>query len=120
MQQIGAFELSDVLGRTTVEGQSTGRVDGHGSAIEYSLTGPGGLHLTLRDVRWASGERDVGATERHTSPETFDTLVGRLRLGVLSAGGGVAYVELRQARRRGTRASVFKARVCCTESDSLG
>jgi hypothetical protein len=106
--QLGPFSLAALDGEQMVDGETVSGVQSEGTARSYELTGAGGLRLRIQEVRWLNGERDVVAAERYDSPETFDTLIGRLRLAVLMRAGGY-YVELQQARRRGKRAQTFKA-----------
>jgi hypothetical protein len=108
MRQVGSFSLGDASAPAVSEGRTASGADCSGTARAYELTGPDGLHLTVRDTTWSNGERDVAASERHESPECFDTLIGRLRLSVQSHANA-QYVELQQARRRGTRAQTFRA-----------
>lgn len=70
-----------------------------GRATLYDVTGPHGLHLRIADTSWSNGERDVRVEERYDSPQTFDQLVGRVRLGVYRAAE-LLWVELRQARMK--------------------
>lgn len=115
VMKIGKFLLNDPSSLATINGETPAGAECSGSARLYELRGPDGVHLTLRDALWINGERDITTYERHQSPERFDTLVGRLRLSVLSHEPG-SYVELQQARRRGSRAQTF--RVDLDELDS--
>jgi hypothetical protein len=95
---VGAFTLRRLEDGVAAKGETASGQTSVGAVVLYELTGSDNLHLTVRDTRWANGERDVVACERHESPERFDTLIDRLRLAVLDHGG--LYVELRQARLR--------------------
>jgi hypothetical protein len=95
---IGALTLQPLEARVATKGETASGHASVGKGVLYELTGSDNLRLTVRDTRWANGERDVVACERHESPERFDTLVDRMRLSVLDHGG--LYVELRQARVR--------------------
>jgi len=89
-------------GETVSGAPSTGR----GSL--YKVLGPDGLELTVRDITWDTGERDLAVFRRHGSPERFDTLVERLRLTVLDYNG--PYVELRHVKLRDNgRGGLFDA-----------
>ena len=104
---IGDLTLRSLGRRLSIEGQTVEGHDATGIAHLYEVSGPG-LRLTIRDATWDNGERDVVASDRHDSPQRFDTLVERLRLAVLDRGG--PYVELRQARLRANgRAGLFDA-----------
>jgi hypothetical protein len=105
---IGAVTVRPLERSIELDGETASGAKSFGTGELHELTGPEGLRLTIRDTRWNSGERDVVATERHDSPERFDTLIERLRLTVLDRQGG--YVELRQARLRPNgRAGLFDA-----------
>jgi hypothetical protein len=80
-----------------VKGETAGGQASTGRGRLYSVADGGECHLTVRDTVWANGDRDIVATERHDSPQRFDTLVERLRLPVV-ARGGAFYVELRHVR----------------------
>jgi hypothetical protein len=74
----------------------------------YEVTGVE-LRLTVRDTSWANGERDIVTSERHDSPQRFDTLVERLRLPV-SRRGEHLYAEPRQVRLKPNgRGNLFAA-----------
>src|SRR5687768_11801886 len=92
---IGGILLTSLEKRLAIDGETPTGHAASGIATLYDVRGPD-LHLTLRDVEWSNGERDVVACERFSSPQLFDTLVERLRLSVLDYDG--PYVELRQAR----------------------
>jgi hypothetical protein len=65
-----------------VDREHAGREKSLGEATIYDVVGPEGLHLTLHDTTFMDGARDVSIQERNTSPERYDTIVGRLRMGV--------------------------------------
>jgi hypothetical protein len=94
---VGAFSIADLKRTVTVEGETPEGFASVGRGRLYEVSGPGGLRLTVRDTRWDNGERDVVASERHDSPQRFDTLVERLRLPVAQRGGDL-YAELRHVR----------------------
>lgn len=105
---IGAFTLRSLSRTVEVHGETSSGVQSTGVGSHFEVLSSDGLCLTIRDTRWATGERDIVACERHDSPERYDTLVGRLRLSVLDRGG--LYVDLRQARLRlNGRAQLFNA-----------
>jgi hypothetical protein len=96
--RVGAFEIFALAGSPVgVEGSTVAGVASTGHGALYSVTDRHELHLTVRDTTWANGERDVVACERHDSPQRFDTLIERLRLGI-SPRDGDLYVELRHVR----------------------
>lgn len=89
-----------VLRETTIEtvtGETAQRQPSIGKATVYEVYGPGGLHLTLHDTRWLNGDRDVRVVRRNRSPERYDTIVGRLRMGVSGLANGDLIVWLRVA-----------------------
>jgi hypothetical protein len=96
--QVGDLTITAVPGSRHYEGQTPGRVDSVGRAAVYEVTGPQDTHLTLLDVHWDNGERDVRAVDRHSSAQRFDRLVHGLRLTVASTDTGLARADLRQAR----------------------
>ncbi|MGO9960905.1 MAG: hypothetical protein ACLP50_33840 [Solirubrobacteraceae bacterium] len=79
---IGEFGVSPIGQTPPILGETVSGVSSTGIGTLYDLTGPEGLHLTLRDTAWNKGERDVVACDRHESPARFDTLIERLRLTV--------------------------------------
>lgn len=97
MIEVGAFSITPLQRAVDVEGETPDGQASSGRGRLYDVSDGGESRLTVRDTSWANGERDVVATERHDSPQRFDTLVERLRLAVLPHGKGL-YVELRQAR----------------------
>lgn len=105
---LGNLRLGPGGHQVFLEGETTSGVKSAGQGMLYEVSGPENLRLTIRDVRWENGERDVVSCERHESPVRFDTLVERLRLAVLDREG--PYAELRQARLRPNgRAGLFDA-----------
>ena len=68
-----------------------------GKATVFEVHGPNGLHLTVHDTRWLNGDRDVRVARRNASPERFDVLVGRLRMGVQATDDGDLSMMLRVA-----------------------
>jgi hypothetical protein len=94
--RVGPYVVTRV-GHSEVEGETPDGEASIGQGRLFVVTDGAESRLTVRDTRWANGERDLVAAERHDSPQRFDTLVERLRLPVLSRGGDL-YVELRQVR----------------------
>ena len=94
---VGDFTITALGATEPVDGQTFAGVACTGVGRLFELTGPGGLRVTVRDTHWAHRERDVVATERHGSPQQFDTLVGRPRLPVGQRGPEL-YAELLQVR----------------------
>ena len=89
-----------VLRETRIEsvtGETAQRLPSLGKATVYEVHGPSGLHLTLHDTRWLNGDRDVRVVRRNSSPERYDTIVGRLRMGVSELENGDLMVWLRVA-----------------------
>jgi hypothetical protein len=109
MLRVGEFTITPLDGTLGVEGQTAGGTPSAGRARHYDVRDGNGLHLTLRDTRWANGERDVVACRRHDSPQRFDTLVERLRLAVTERDENL-YAELRQVRLKPNgRGNLFAA-----------
>jgi hypothetical protein len=107
--QIGAFTITPTATTEHVDGETVTGIASTGRGRFYEITGTGGLHLTVRETTWATGERDVVATRRHDSPQRFDTLIERLRLPV-SRRGHDFYAELRQVRLKPNgRGNLFAA-----------
>lgn len=111
------LELGQLLVEETGEtrpmrGETAARVDGmKGTGRIFTVSGPDGLNLEVTDVTWQNKGRDVRVLARRGSPEIYDILRERLRLGVLGHKDKL-YVELSQARLKEPRwANVFKASV---------
>ena len=81
-------------------GSSISGGGGCGSAAVYAVTGSGGLHLTVADVRWPDGARDVRAIDRHQSPPRFDRLLHGGRLAVDRHPPDLLRIDLRQLRMK--------------------
>lgn len=95
---IGQLTVEEA-GTDAIKGTTVSKQKSRGDVTLYTVTGPDGLDLLVRDVRWRVGERDVATVARRESPERYDGLVNRLRLSVAPTEDGIA-VELRQARTR--------------------
>lgn len=95
--QVGPFAAVTLGDIVEIEGETVDGYPSTGRAHLYEITDGSDCRLTVRDTLWANGERDIVASERHHSPQRFDTLVERLRLPVMSLGTEL-YVELRQVR----------------------
>lgn len=75
-----------------------------GTARTYRVLGlsPREVELVVYDVTWVDGSREVFAPEREVGNHPrFDSIVGRHRLGVHTAGGH-HYMVLAQSRLNGT------------------
>jgi hypothetical protein len=94
---LGDYRLLATGTEVPVSGETAKRQLSRGTAAEYRLVGSDGIKLTLHDSRWTNGDRDVRAVTRNTTPETYDGIINRLRLGVDRAGEDLV-VELQQAR----------------------
>ena len=94
---VAGFTCERLDGSVAVEGETTSGVASRGTGELYEVTDGAECRLTVRDTRWANGERDLVACRRHDSPQRFDTLIERLRLPIV-AHGGELYAELRHAR----------------------
>ena len=79
------------------KGQTTSKEQGCGEAMAYRVTAPD-FALTVLDVRWDNGERDVRGIEVERGRQAIQHLgQGHRRLGVHRLGGNL-WVELRIAR----------------------
>lgn len=79
----------------TADGQAS-----EGEAYTSRVRGLG-LDVTVADITWSSGEREIVGTDRHGSPASYEDIVGRLRIGVHDSGRyrNMLMMELRAARR---------------------
>lgn len=93
----GTVRVSRLPQQVTDKGETAQREESIGKATVYEVHGPDGVQLTIHDTRWLNGNRDVRVAKRNNSPERFDVLVGRLRLGVKPAGEMKCQVMLRVA-----------------------
>ncbi len=93
----GALVITQVSEKSTF-GATTSKVETDGVARLYQVKGPKRLRITVADIAWSNGERDVRTTDRHTSSPRFDRLVHGLRIGVHVAPDGLLRIDLRQAR----------------------
>jgi hypothetical protein len=95
--KLGAFTITAIGRAEGVEGETSSGVASRGRGRLFDVRDGTAVHLTVRDTTWQNGERDIVATERHGSPQRFDTLIERLRLPVTARDADL-YVELRQVR----------------------
>lgn len=93
----GALRIFRQDGEEIVHDETARREVSTGKATVYDAHGSNGLLLTLHDSRWLNGDRDVRVVRRNSSPERFDVLVSRLRMGVQTADDGDCLVWLRVA-----------------------
>lgn len=110
---LGPYRLSATGTTLSIgPGQSAKKVDGlYGTAIEYLVIGDDGTDLLVHDTRWNNGHRDVRVAERNETPPPYDTVVGRLRIGVDPIEEDL-FMELRQAQTKPNgRAQVVAASV---------
>lgn len=85
------------LGQQQFEGQTTSGVNGQGVAHAWHVSGRGYV-LTVLDVRWDNGERDIRAGEVVTGRPAIQHLgKGHRRIGVHAIGKS-HWIELRMAR----------------------
>ncbi len=109
MVALGEFVIEEIPGGLVVTGETTAGVRARGEAVTYPVRGPRGTALTVADIRWANGERDVRTLDRHVSPQTLDRLKQGLRLGVHGHGGRLV-VDLAQARlKEGHWSNLYRA-----------
>ncbi len=64
-------------GRTIVK-----KVESVGLAHVIRVTGPDGVDLDVADVHWHADEREIRVISRHESPQKYDHLVRRRRIGI--------------------------------------
>lgn len=106
--RVGEFMLQRLPGRHNIDGQSISGRACAGRAVLYEVSSNDGLRLTLRDVIWETGERDVAVWNRHNAPSRYDRLRQGLRLQV--ERNGDFHLELRQARlKTGEWSNLFSA-----------
>jgi hypothetical protein len=96
--ELGNLLLSDLNGVEARQGITVFKCQSDGHARLLDVSGPERLRLSIADIQWRTGEREVRAEKRFASPQRFDQLVERVRLGVRQLGGELLCVDLMQAR----------------------
>lgn len=94
---VGDFEIKELSGSLSLSGATTKKVKAAGRATTYLISGPQGTALTVADVLWDSGDRDIRTLDRHVSPQALDRLKQGLRLGIRRHHGRLQ-IDLAQAR----------------------
>lgn len=96
--KVGAVLLSSHGEMEVTSGESIGGIHGKGVSRRTEVAYQN-VQLTLSDTQWDTGERDVQATDRSTSPARVDSLVRRLRIGVYPSPlhEQLVFMELRAA-----------------------
>ncbi|WP_313539935.1 Druantia anti-phage system protein DruA [Leifsonia aquatica] len=78
---LGAYSLAVGIGKSRIRGTTPGGKNSEGVAYFSRLEGSE-VMLTIADIEWDNGEREVRGWDRHDSPPEYQTLVGRLRMGI--------------------------------------
>ena len=78
---LGAYLLRVGTEETELRGETIGRRVQDGSAYLSDLVGPS-IGLTVADIQWRNGERELRGWSRHESPELYEQVINRLRIGV--------------------------------------
>jgi hypothetical protein len=87
-----SLDVLSVSGKTVTGEQSTGTSMASQIALGKNL-------ITVHYTKWANGEQDVQAVDRHDSPSTTDSLIRRLRIGIYQSPlhENLNFMELRVA-----------------------
>ncbi len=108
---LGDYHLSIGTAVRPISGETASGHRSEGTAYLSRFEGPG-VDLTIADITWATGEREVRGLDCRDGD--FGDLVGRLRIGVHAASRfrGMSCIELRAATRAtGPRATARKTTV---------
>lgn len=97
--RIGSLEIRKQPTAERLEGETAGGVATVGTANLYDVVGSSAA-VVIADVQWNDGSRDIRTVSRCQSPDGFDDIVDRLRIGVHWAGDGRCTMRLRFPRRR--------------------
>lgn len=111
--EIGSLHLSVGVESTRIEGSTMNDISSSGTAYLSRLQGEG-LDVSIADIEWDTGEREVRGWSRHHSHEVLEQVIGRLRIGVHPADRfrGMSMMELRlPATTPGKRATARKTSV---------
>ncbi len=95
------FDVHFVGAGDEISGDTISKVQSSGATDRFELTGPDGLRLTLAHVRWRTAEREIRVLARYQSPERFDSLKNRRRLGVDPSTPSERTVALKPVRYKG-------------------
>jgi hypothetical protein len=107
---LGQLVVEETGELRSIRGETASRVQNQrGTGRIFNVEGAAGLNLEVADVTWTNGHRDVRVVSRRESPEIYDRLRERLRLGV-HPYKDLLYVTLDQARIKEERwANTYKA-----------
>ena len=78
---LGSYSLAVGVGRESLRGSTPNGIAEDGIAYFSRLEGPD-LMMTIADITWRNGEREVRGWDRHESGPEYQGLVGRLRIGI--------------------------------------
>lgn len=95
---LGPYSLAVGVAKEKVHGKPLRGKRCDGLAYMSRLGGPD-FELTIADIKWDSGLREVRGWLRHDSPPPYDELVGRLGIEVLPSGRfrGMSVMDARGA-----------------------
>lgn len=79
--EIGSLHLSIGVNSTLIEGTTMNDVVSSGAAYISKLQGEQ-LDVSIADIEWDTGEREVRGLSRNHSHEVVEQVIGRLRIGV--------------------------------------
>ena len=99
--KVGGYTITHSGTEGGVRGTTIKGFDSIARRVLFDVTNPTiNLQMTVQDSHWANGERDIVAIERHETPERFDGLKNRLRIGINRCADGHDgwFIELRQAQ----------------------
>ena len=82
--EMGPYSLAVGVAARVVHGRTPGGETSEGVAYLSRLEGKN-LAITMADIEWANGEREVRGWDRHESDPALEEVVGRLRIGVNKA-----------------------------------
>jgi superfamily I DNA/RNA helicase len=80
--EMGGFRLSLHVRTFQMSISDFNGTEQDATVCEYRLEGPNGIDLSLWDAKLNNMERHIFCGSRHSSPERWDNLVRRLRIGV--------------------------------------
>ena len=93
----GGFELIDCGVWRPIEGQTATREWSEGYAYEFRLVAGRTVDLTIGEVHWDNGDRDVRVVSVEKAPDSLRRLERGLRLGIQKVSSKRAFAEIRVA-----------------------
>lgn len=84
------------VGEPIQEGHTIGGQRSSVEAVTYNVHGDSGLHLSVADITWENGERDIRAIREVRGPRELRRLEHGLRMGVTALAEGRVWAELSQ------------------------